>query len=536
LEGGAARIEEVTVGEGDAYLNPETLQPDQLGWNKPYQPSGCYGQACQATYTGGEVSMDRMAVDFELLPDLRWSDGEPLTAADSIFSYQVETSAGTEGTKYLVHRTESYLATGDREVRWVGIPGFMDPEYRSNFWIPLPEHRLAGHTPSELYSLEEATHRPLGWGPYVIDRWTPGEELSMVRNEAYFRAPQGLPRFDRLRFRFLGAQVDSALEQVVTGECDLLDEAALARADWPQAQVWAEEGKLKLASVPGSQIARLDFNLAAPLGDTGVTALGDPALREALAGCIDREGLASGLSLGMAPVAESYLPVGHPLYAAGDGFPPFDQARAETQLDELGWLDEDGQASTPRTASGVPGMPQGAALQFELLAAPGSLERRAAERLAEDLSQCGAGLKVSTLDPEELFAPWPEGPVFGRSFEMVSWAWPAYVSPPCEMFAGFEIPSQANQFGVNVSGFALDSYDAACDRILLGPPEGSAYESAVQSTQALLREHLPTLPLYVAPRVLAYGVDLCGVEPSGSSLTMLWNLEALGSGAECGES
>ena len=53
-------------------------------------PSGCTSADCATAWDGsGPLKMDQLKLTYKLLPDLKWSDGAPLTAADSIYSYQL---------------------------------------------------------------------------------------------------------------------------------------------------------------------------------------------------------------------------------------------------------------------------------------------------------------------------------------------------------------------------------------------------------------------------------------------------------------
>jgi len=161
LENGAARMETREIGSGDIYLNPETLLPETLQSGDIYLPSGCSGLACATTYRGGPVSVDTMVVDFTLREGLTWSDGEPLTADDSVFSYELSAHPDTEIGRYLLDRTYDYAAVDGRTVRWTGIPGFLDAEYASNFWSPLPRH-LLGTVPAAELAEDEAANRQRG--------------------------------------------------------------------------------------------------------------------------------------------------------------------------------------------------------------------------------------------------------------------------------------------------------------------------------------------------------------------------------------
>jgi len=85
-----------------------------------------------------------------VLPGITWSDGTPLTAEDSVFSYRLAQAVLVQMEKSgyagpspdhsvdLVSQTASYTALDERTVRWVGVPGFLDRDYQANLVTPLP--------------------------------------------------------------------------------------------------------------------------------------------------------------------------------------------------------------------------------------------------------------------------------------------------------------------------------------------------------------------------------------------------------------
>ena len=533
LASGDARVEAVSVSEGDLYLNPESLLPDQLEDGQPYLPSGCSDQTCVLTYHSGEVSLDRLAVDFHLLPDIRWSDGEPVTAADSVYSFSLDADGHTPTGKYLVNRTYTYEALDALTARWTGIPGFLDSEYSSNFWSPLPEHTLGSLSPADLLTAEESNRNPLGWGPYAIEEWRPGEQILLHRNLQYFRAAEGLPRFDYLIFRFVGNETASAVQQLLTGECDVVDETALSEADLSSLLDLEQSGQARIASTPGALLERMDFNLD-PVGAASIAPLDNLRFRRAIAGCIDRQGFVDEVLGGLGALSDTYLPPDHPYYSAPSQPLVYDPAAAAAELEAMGWVDEDADPQTPRVARGVAGIHLNTPLSFAYLTTPGTLHQSLAEHLQEGLGRCGVELEVEIRDPSEVMAPWPDGPAFGRTFDTVDWAWLTMISPPCEMFARREIASDRNPYGINASAFSDPAYDRACSALLLGMPETEAYREGARFTQETFASQLPAIPLFLAPRIAASGPGVCGLAVDPSAYSVLWNLEELGSGEMCG--
>jgi len=530
---GDATLEQVTVADHETYYDPVTLRPATLDAGNRYLPSGCNSPDCMRTFSGGEVTMDQIVANFSIRSGVNWSDGEPVMAGDSVFSFEVDQHIDTPTLKTQVDRTASYEAINENLVRWTGIPGYIDSEYFSNFWSPLPEHLLGELSPAELLTAEGTNRSPLGWGPYVMEEWRPGIDIRMTRNPAYFRASEGLPEFDTLLFRFLGGTPSAGLEQLLTRECDILDETAIADAlniqvldseALQQLKRLAASGSIRLATIAGAEMERLDFGLAPA---SRASLLTDPRLRTALASCLDRARMAQELLLGLTVVPETYLPPDHPLYAGGVAKIDYDLEKARALLDELGWVDHDQDPESPRIAIGVADVREGTELALQYLTTPDGFHQAVAEWIQTDFRRCGVALETKYLSPVELFEAWPDGPAFGRTSQTIEWAWPAWVSPLCEMFRSAEIPSKEVPLGVNAAGFSDPDYDAACGLLLHSLPDTPEYRQAARVTQQILAEALPTLPLYMRPRVIAHRGEICGIQVDPTEYSGLWNLEEI---------
>ena len=186
-------------GNGNAYYQPVSMQKGDLVLNlegdlaalEPgmrLMPSGCLDSSCAIEWDGStELQMDQLVMKFKLLEGITWSDGTPLLASDSVYSFRLAADEQTPVSKNLVYRTASYTALDDLTVEWVGIPGFMPERFDSLFWIPLPEHVLGQYTAQDLLSLEISALYPLGWGPYTIEEWVIGDHIQLVKNPNYFR-------------------------------------------------------------------------------------------------------------------------------------------------------------------------------------------------------------------------------------------------------------------------------------------------------------------------------------------------------------
>jgi peptide/nickel transport system substrate-binding protein len=527
-----ALLEEVTVAEDETYFNPQSFKPENLKIGKPYLPAGCKESTCIETFEGGEVFLARLVVDFHLKPGLVWSDGEALTAMDSVFSFRLDQDAATPTTKFLIDRTYSYEALDELSVRWTGIPGFMDKEYATNFWFPLPQHLLGSHSPSELLTLDEANKTPIGWGPFVIESWQEGGQITLQKNPHYSLGVEGLPYFDTMLFRFLGGDTNAAIQQVMTGECDLIDESLLSMDAIETIHSLEGDERLKVYWTVGAELMRLDFNLDASAAEP---IFSDPKTRRALASCIDRQGIVDELLYGMSLVPETYLSPEHPDYLSDLEPIRYDVRGASTMLEDVGWVDVDDDVSTPRVAQFVPGISSGTELSFTLTTSPSQFHTALAERLKNDFKSCGVEMRVEYTDLTAMHEAWPDGAIFGGEFDIAGWTWLDWLSPMCEMFAEREIPSEDSPFGSNASGFNDSDYNEACDNIFLSPPGNGVYQEAVGQTQTIFNTEIPAIPLFLRPRLLITRSDFCGIRLSALEYSELWNIEGFEFGDSCVE-
>jgi peptide/nickel transport system substrate-binding protein len=538
-----------SLATGDVLFEPVTVQAGSLivdgsgelvnlAEGVSYWPAGCGEASCALTYSGQEpVQLDQQVVRFKLLSNILWSDGTPLSADDSAYSFEVARDLYPRARAELIAYTSAYQAVDERSVEWRGVPGYKDAAYGANFFTPLPRHAWGGLSAEELLSAEISNRNPLGWGPYVIEEWTPGDHISLTRNSSYFRLVEGLPAFDKLVFRFV-PDADEALAALLAGECDYLDETVSLASNGDQLVELQQAGKIALAVQTGSAWEHLDFSLAP------VEAALKPALfaaretRQAIATCLDRQSMADGLPFSSGEVPDSYVPSSHPLHNPGLKRYEFDPRAAAALFDAAGWVDNDSDPVTPRQSLGVPGVPDGTPFSFTLLTSDDEERLRAAQIIQESLAQCGVQVQINALGWETLLAPGPEGPVFGRNFDMAQFAWVTSITPPCFLYTTGEIPGPYPQYpkgwgGANASGYSNPDFDQACRMALSTLPDFPEYQAAHYQAQAIFVEDLPAIPLYLHAMLAAMRPDMCTVELDPSADSGLWNLEKFNYGPDC---
>jgi peptide/nickel transport system substrate-binding protein len=544
-----------TIADGDAVLAPVdvskgTLVMDTTGnvvaLDKDVRvfPSGCTEASCAIKYDGvSTLKMDQLTATFTLLPGLVWSDGAALTAADSVFAFDLARNWTTPSSKFLTDRTQTYEAVDDLSTQWWGIPGFIDPDYSTNFWSPLPQHVWASIPAGDLPTAELSSRKPLGWGAYVITDWVSGDHISLTKNPLYFRASEGLPHIDNLTYLFT-TDANDALAKLVAGECDLIDSTVRLDGQVGLLIDMQNSDQLKAAFADTDVMERLDFGIVPASYDNGYSAaggdrpdyFGDPRTRQAIAYCLDRQKVVDEILYGLTSVPDTYVPAENPLFNENVPSYPYDPVRGAQLLDQAGWLDSDNNPATPRLSRNVPGVLLGTPLTLNYWTTSATQRRQASEILSESLASCGIGVTVQFFDPQDFYGTGPTGPLFGRKFDLAQYAMgtTGFV-PPCGWFTTPEIPTTANQWvGTNVSGYSSAEFDAACAAASASLPDTPEYTTAQDQGQYIYASDLPGVPLYWRLKAAAARADMCNfVALDPTSASDLWDVESLDYGPQC---
>lgn len=526
LDDGDALLEIIEVGEGSRVVSasgrPTTLTSGISVVNAA-------GEV--VAYDGSTpIQMTRMTVDFTFQP-LVWSDGTPVTADDSVFSFEVAADRETPRPDTTVDLTESYTALDELSVRWVGLPGFLDNTYFNNVWTPLPRHQLESFTAVELLTAPEATQLPLSHGPFVVEEWVPGQSIRLVPNENYYRAAEGLPHLSSLTFRFFSREEvanPARITAEIAGGCHVLTNDLVTLDALPGLVEAEANGDLIVHSVNGEVFEHIVFgvNPVFAYANNRPDWFEDVRVRQAIALCTNRQRLADELMGGRVTVMDTFVPNEHPLHPTDAAQWPYDPERANSLLDEVGYLDADGDGIRQDIEAGVPfsitlGTDNASPLRSSII-----------ERVREDLAACGINANTYTRAAGAWFAEGPVGPLFGRRFDLAQFAWVNRIQPDCTLYLSSNIPGPVEEgFGgwnnVNVSGWANEAYDAACRQAQTLLPGTPGYEENHRHTMRLFAQELPALPLFPSVKAAVTSLDVLNFQLDPTQPSALWNVAEL---------
>jgi peptide/nickel transport system substrate-binding protein len=493
-----------------------------------YRPADCSASDCLETYQNqSPVILDQVEIRFPIKSGINWVDGNQLTAVDSEFSFwtakELYGSRGPRSIRY----TASYEAVDERTILWKGVPGFQGiysyPEY---FFSPLPQHLLADLTMEEMLTSESTTRQPLSWGPYRITDWVLGDHITLLKNENYHLNSDGLPIYDALVFRFVDSG-EEALAAFFSGECEIVANEPGLFDFLPELLIREQEGDLNFNFIEGGAWEQVSFGINSL--DSKRVFLQDSRTRQAIAQCINREKISRARG-DAGSVVDSFFMPGDPRITSQSPGNSYLPAAAADLLEEIGWTDHDQDQNTPRVAQGITDVKDGTLFQLTLLTAGVDEVPNSTQLIRDDLKSCGIEVEIELLPASELLAPGPEGPVFGRHFDLAQFAWTTGNYNLCVLFLSAEIPGPYPAYskgwgGANASGYSNPDFDETCSLILGNLPDQGSTLEAYQTAQQIFSEDLPVLPLFFRRQVIVFGSELTGFE--NGTYDLFWNIETI---------
>ena len=267
------------------------------------------------------LSDDGLVWTFRLRDDVRFTDGEALTASDVVFTY--ETAKAAQSALDLTF-LESVEAPDDHTVV------FTLNRPTSTF---LNTVASVGIVPEHAYGPDYGV-RPIGSGPYRLVQWNPQEQIILEANADYYGKA---PSIEKVTIVFMDE--DAALAAVKAGQVDAAQTAATLAG--------IEIGGYHVEAI--SSVDNRGFTLPVQPDEGKLSETGYPIgnnvtcnieIRKALAYAIDRELVAQYVLGGY----------GTPCYSENDGMPwnnpevaiETDVEYAKQLLFENGWKDTDG--------------------------------------------------------------------------------------------------------------------------------------------------------------------------------------------------
>jgi peptide/nickel transport system substrate-binding protein len=459
-------------------------------------PSLDNGLAKVVDEPGGGQAME---VTIKLRPDLKWGDGEPLTARDLAFTLRVgrDPNAGFSNANAWTRADRADVV--DDHTAVLHLPKVM---VSYALWDHiLPEHiegpiYAKAKAPGDYINTTEFNRAPTNpglWdGPYRITRYEIGGQIVLEPNPYW---PGRKPGFRHIVLRNI-ADTAALQANLLSGDIDLdnnltLDQALEMRRRYPD--------RFDYSFSPSLTYAHIDLQNDNPI-------LKDIRVRRALLMAIDRNTINQKLFGGLDPIVNSFVSPLNPHYDADVPPVPYDPEGARKLLAEAGWAPG---------SDGICRDKAGNRLSLEFLSAAGF-------RINElEMAVMQSGWKQVCIETNLRFEP--SRTLFGtttkhRAFSgMVLYTWTSGVGESPRLTLGSDqISTAANNWGgANWVAFSNKRFDA--DILQSETDLDPAHQTeAWNDMQLIYAAQLPALPLFISAIPQAVPKWLKGFGPSGT--------------------
>ncbi|MER8489306.1 extracellular solute-binding protein [Mesorhizobium australicum] len=171
-----------------------------------------------------DLDPERKSVEFHLNPNAKWSDGQPVTPEDVLFTYDAYTQKGRPPYSDRMARIAKLEKTGDHSVRFT-FNDKADREFPLIIALTpiIPKHAF------DIDTFDRTTLKPLiGSGPYGIAQVTPGQRIVFKRNPDYWGkdvpAKRGFDNYDQITIEYF-LNANAKLEAFKKGLCAIDDDS-----------------------------------------------------------------------------------------------------------------------------------------------------------------------------------------------------------------------------------------------------------------------------------------------------------------------
>lgn len=331
-----------------------------------------------------ESSSDNKTWTFHLKKGLVFASGNPVTAADVVYSFERVVNIPKDPASWLVTQwgiTKDNVATAitasDPQTVKIALPEpFAPGAFLSILSFPttavvdskiVKEHVEAGD-----FGAKWLTDHSAGGGPFVLDRWDRDNQIVLTANAKYNAGPK--PAMQRVVFRHM-PESTAQFDVLKKGDADI---AMNLSAE--QVKALGTNQGFTVEQSPDLALSYLGLDVK------NVPAFGKVEVREAIKWAVDYDGITQKLLSGNAVATQGIIPKGMYGYTASQPFRQ-DLQKAKDLLKRAGYekgFDVELLASTGSVAGGL------AAADL-------------AAKLKSDLAQIGINVTIRTVQSSELY-------------------------------------------------------------------------------------------------------------------------------------
>lgn len=477
-----------TLNLGVAVL-AEAYTIAELVYDSMYQLNldGTYSlEAAESVF----VSDDGLTYTYKIRNGITWHDGEPMTANDIAFSYNLyRDQADYPFLNIYTGYFDTIEAPDDNTLVLSLTEAIPNIESQLLFLYILPQHIW-----TEVDAVEYENNEMIGTGPFKMAEYAQNQFIRLTAvKDHYLQGPQ----VDEVIFQTFDNQ-DALVQALRTGDVDMITEM-------PNTAVVSlrNESNIEVVSGPpiSPSVTDIIFNQVLPENCppddgacTGHPALLDRNVRLALAHATDKQQIIDVVLLGLGAPGLTLIPDSLGVFY-NDSLVDYayDPALANQILDDAGYADTDN--------DGVREMPDGTNPLTLRLNWPSdsTVAPRMAELLSAMWAEVGVETELQALDPDALTSICC--PAF--DFDVILWGWGSDPDPAflLSVMLTEEIPT-----GNSETGYSNPDYDALFTQQAVELDKDQRIEMIWEMQRIVFEDVVYIIPFY-AQTVQAYRTD-----------------------------
>jgi peptide/nickel transport system substrate-binding protein len=533
--------------QAPTILNPHLSQAvkDQSASRITYEPLASFNAdgelipflaAEVPSLDNGDVAADGTSVTWKLKPGIKWSDGEPFTADDVVFTWKYVTNPDVGSISAAAYAAVTNVEAIDPTTVKVSFgqsnPAWSIP-FTGVYGMIVPEHVFADYSGANAADAP-ANLKPVGTGPFRIVEFV-NEDVLIVGGDAVktikivyeanpeFRDPDQ-PAFAGVELRGGGGDAVVASQVMTGGESDYAWNLVVNDEEIDAIEAG---GKSKVETISGAFTERIMLNFSDPNTSTADgersnadhpnPAISDKAVRTAIAEGVDRAAIAALYGRGGTP-ADTLL-VSPTNYRSDHAAPAFDLAAAAKTLDDAGWIDHDGDGIRDKDGASL-------RLLFQTTVSP--IRQQAQAIVKEALDSIGFRIELKNIDSSIFLGPVEGTTETRRQFyaDLEEYAFSNKSPDPTVYMAGWtcdEFAQKANDWSKsNFSRYCDATYDDlfAQVKVELDPV---ARENLFKAMNDRLIDEGAVVPLVHLADISGRSISLQGVQLTPWDVD-LWNI------------
>ena len=458
------------------------------------------------TVENGGISEDGLTITLTLRDDIVWSDGEPITSEDFLFTYDMYNAPGNiPNTRYPYGVDEGVITSVEAPDERTVVVNFVEPFApwpAILFTHVLPEHVLGPVFEDEGTLDNAAWNRDIsvGSGPYVLDEWEIGSFMRFVRNENWFGSE---PNLDVVIIRFIPDD-EALVATLLNGEGDV--STFIPYADAFELQDVGYE----VFTVASGYNEQWFYNLDPELGHP---ALQDIRVREALGLAVNQEQITEDLLLGLTYPAGSQWE-GTPYHNPEVTAPPYDPERAMELLDEAGWVDSNDDGTRDK---------DGVELVLRYVTTTRGIRVDTQAVVQQMLADVGIGVELITYPADVFFGGFASGaaPAVG-DFDIAQWSQNTqFPDPNITTYLCSMIPTEESPDGNNYRRFCDPEVDELFERQAVTTDFDERVEIFHEIVQRIADQHI-FLGIWYDADLWVISDRVVGSDVNGA--TPFWNI------------